>query len=73
MGPGKKERKKVNSWCLVYRVIQGNRNWQLETKNGFGKFLPVYFRNLMAGIWGSFLRFIETGFRNWLTARRETA
>jgi len=28
----------------------------------------VYFRNLLAGIWGSFLRFIETGFRNWLAA-----
>jgi len=26
------------------------------------------FRNLLAGIWGSFLRFIETGFRNWLAA-----
>jgi len=28
----------------------------------------VYFRNLLAGIGGSFLRFIETGFRNWLAA-----
>jgi len=28
----------------------------------------VYFRNLLAGIWGSFLRFIETGFKNWLAA-----
>jgi len=31
------------------------------------------FRNLLAGIWGSFLRFIETGFRNWLAACREPA
>jgi len=28
----------------------------------------VYFRNLLAGIWGSFLRLIEAGFRNWLAA-----
>jgi len=27
-----------------------------------------HFRNLLAGIWGSFLRFIETAFRNWLAA-----
>jgi len=33
----------------------------------------VYFRNLLAGIWDSFLRFIETGFRNWLAACREPA
>jgi len=26
------------------------------------------FKNLLAGIWDSFLRFIETGFRNWLAA-----
>jgi len=37
-------------------------------QTGFGQFLPVYFRNLLAGIWGSFLRFIESGFRNWLAA-----
>jgi len=30
--------------------------------------LALFFRNLLAGIWGSFLRFIETGFRNWLAA-----
>jgi len=30
--------------------------------------LFTIFRNLLAGIWGSFLRFIETGFRNWLAA-----
>jgi len=28
----------------------------------------VYFENLLAGIRGSFLRLIETGFRNWLAA-----
>ena len=31
------------------------------------------FKNLLAGIWGSFLRFIETGFRNWLAACCEPA
>jgi len=30
--------------------------------------LFTIFKNLLAGIWGSFLRFIETGFRNWLAA-----
>ena len=40
--------------------------YKLQT--GFGQFLPVYLRNLLAGIWGSFLRLIGTGFRNWLAA-----
>ena len=39
-----------------------------KLQTGFGQFLPVYFRNLLAAIWGSFLRFIETGFKNWLAA-----
>jgi len=53
---------------LDYRVVPGSRNWQAETAL---EFLPVsctIFRNLLAGIWGSFLRFIKTGFRNWLAA-----
>jgi len=44
-----------------------------KLQTGFGQFLPVYFRNLLAGIWGSFLRFIETGFINWLAACHEPA
>ena len=37
------------------------------------KIICVTFRNLLAGIWGSFLRFIETEIRNWLAACREPA
>ena len=47
--------------------------WFQEVKTGKKKLQtgiwPVsctIFRNLLAGIRGSFLRIIETGFRNWL-------
>ena len=51
-----------------YRVVSGDRNWHIETADwNLAGFFTVY-RNLLAGIWGSFLRFIETGFRNWLAA-----
>jgi hypothetical protein len=51
-----------------YSRVPGDRNWHIETAdwNLAGFFTIV--RNLLAGIWGSFLRFIETGFRNWLAA-----
>jgi len=51
-----------------YRVVPGDRNWHIETADwNLAGFFTI-FRNLLAGIWGSFLRFIETGFRNWLAA-----
>jgi len=51
-----------------YRVVPGDRNWHTETADwNLAGFFTI-FRNLLAGIWGSFLRFIETGFRNWLAA-----
>jgi len=63
--------------CVVIN-LDTVASWEIETgkqklQTGFGQFLPVYFRNLLAGIWGSFLRFIITGFRNWLAAYREPA
>jgi len=55
--------------CLyTYRVVPGSRNWQVETALEFWPVSCTIFRNLLAGISGSFLRFIETGFRNWLAA-----
>jgi len=49
-------------------VVPGDRNWHIETADwNLAGFFTI-FRNLLAGIWGSFLRFIETGFRNWLAA-----
>jgi len=51
-----------------YRVVPGSRNWQVETALEFWPVSCTIFRNLLASIWGSFLRFIETGFRNWLAA-----
>ena len=54
--------------CVTYRVVPGDRNWHIETADwNLAGFFTI-FRNLLAGIWGSFLRFIETGFRNWLAA-----
>jgi len=52
----------------LYSRVPRDRNWHIETAdwNLAGDF--TIFRNLLAGIWGSFLRFIETGFRNWLAA-----
>jgi len=51
-----------------YRVVPGDRNCHIETADwNLAGFFTI-FRNLLAGIWGSFLRFIETGFRNWLAA-----
>jgi len=60
--------------CIyVYRVVPGDRNWRIETADwNLAGFFTI-FRNLLAGIWGSFLRFIETEFRNWLAACREPA
>jgi len=52
----------------MYRVVPGSRNWQVETALEFWPVSCTIFRNLLAGICGSFLRFIETGFRNWLAA-----
>jgi len=53
---------------FVYRVVPGDRNWHIETADwNLAGFFTI-FRSLLAGIWGSFLRFIETGFRNWLAA-----
>jgi len=44
-----------------YRVVPGDRNWHIETADfNLADFFTI-FRNLLAGIWGSFLRFIETG------------
>jgi len=52
----------------VYKVVPGDRNWHIETADwNLAGFFTI-FRNLLAGIWSSFLRFIETGFRNWLIA-----
>jgi len=51
-----------------YRVVPGSRNWHVETALGFWPVSCTIFGNLLAGIWGSFLKFIETGFRNWLAA-----
>jgi len=49
-------------------VVPGDRNWHIGTADwNLAGFFTI-FRNLLAGIWGSFLRFIETGFRNWLAA-----
>ena len=58
------------SQTYTYRVVPGSRNWQVETALEFWPVSCTIFRNLLpvAGIWGSFLRFIETGFRNWLAA-----
>ena len=56
-----------------YSRVPGDRNWHIETADwNLASFFTI-FRNLLAGIWGSFLRFIETGFRNWLAACREPA
>jgi len=54
----------------TYRVVPGSRNWQVETALEFWPVSCTIFRNLLpvAGIWGSFLRFIETGCRIWLEA-----
>ena len=50
----------------VYRVVLAHKNWHIETADwNLAGFFTI-FRNLLAGIWGSFLRFIETVFRNWL-------
>jgi len=49
-------------------VVPGDRKWHTETADwNLAGFFTIL-RNLLAGIWGSFLRFIETGFRNWLAA-----
>jgi len=57
----------------TYSRVPGDTNWHIETADwNLASFFTI-FRNLLAGIWGSFLRFIETGFRNWLAACREPA
>ena len=57
--------------CLfldAYSRVPGDRNWHIETADwNLAGFFTI-FRNLLAGLWGSFLRFIETVFRNWLAA-----
>ena len=56
-----------------YSRVPGDRNWHIETADwNLAGFFTI-FRYLLAGIWDSFLRFIETGFRNWLAACREPA
>jgi len=53
---------------MQYSRVPGDRNWHIETADwNLAGFFTI-FRNLLAGIWDSFLRFIETGFRNWLAA-----
>jgi len=52
----------------MYRVVPGSRNWQVKSALEFWPGSCTIFRNLLAGIWGSFLRFVETGFKNWLAA-----
>jgi len=61
--------------CSTYSRVPGDRNWHIETDAADWNLAGFFtiFRNLRAGIWGSFLRFIETGFRNWLAACREPA
>jgi len=49
-------------------VVPGGRNWHIETADWNLAGFFTNSRNLLAGIWGSFLRSIETGFRNWLAA-----
>jgi len=49
-------------------VVPGSRNWQVETALEFWPVSCTIFENLLAGICGSFLNIIETGFRNWLAA-----
>jgi len=59
---------KLKSWkmCTVgFREVETGK-WKLQT--GIWPVSCTIFRNLLAGIWGSFLRLIETGFRNWLAA-----
>jgi len=58
----------IHAYIHAYSRVPGSRNWQVQNAHwNLAGFLH-YFRNLLAGIWGSFLRFIETGFRNWLAA-----
>jgi len=58
---------------VQYSRVPGDRNWHIKTADwNLAGFFTI-FRNLLAGIWGSFLRFIETGFRNCLAACREPA
>ena len=53
---------------MPYRVVPGDRNWHIETADwNLAGFFTIC-KNLLAGIWGSFSRFIETGFINWLAA-----
>ena len=54
--------------ATTYSRVPGSRNRQVETADWILAGFLHYFRNLLAGIWGSFLRFIETGFKNWLVA-----
>ena len=52
----------------IHRVVPAHKNWHIETADwNLAGFFTI-FRNLLAGIWGSFLRLIETGFGNWLAA-----
>ena len=54
--------------CAAYSRVPGDGNWHIETADwNLAGFFTI-FRNLLAGIWCSFLRFIETGFRKWLAA-----
>jgi len=63
---GNSRRNVSRNYC--YSRVPGDRNWHIETADwNLAGFFTI-FRNLLTGIWGSFLRFIETGFRNWLAA-----
>ena len=44
-----------------FRYIETERE---KLQSVLDQFLPVWFRNTLEDIWDSFLRFIETGFRN---------
>jgi len=59
----------INAQIYSYSRVPGSRNWQVETADwNLAGFLHIFRNLLQAGIWGSFLRFIETGLRNWLAA-----
>ena len=58
-------RRKV--YFVIITCLTGLRSSEYTLGGWKEKFLPVYFRNTLAGIWGS-SRFIETGFRHWLAA-----
>ena len=55
--------------CFLIKSDSFIARWKLQS--AFGQFLAMCFRNPLAGFWGSFLRFIETRFRNSPAGRVE--